>query len=126
MAVAVQKLGGSIGVEITGMTGHELVDRQAVEKTQELLEEHGVVVYREVHIDDDDLLAFTRMLGTPVVQPTGEHRLPEIQTITSDPAKTSKVMAEFRKGNFVWHIDGAMDDVPPKGNAAHRTRGRRG
>ncbi len=113
--MAVNKVGESIGVEITGITGDQLVNRDAADKTKALLEEHGVVVYREVHIDDDDLLAFTRMLGTPVVQPTGEHKYPEIQTITSDPSKTSKVMAEYRRGNFYWHIDGAMDDVPQKG-----------
>ena len=76
MSVAVSKLGESIGVEIAGMSGRELVDAQAADMTKELLGQHGVVVYREVHIDDDDLLAFTRLLGTPVVQPTGEHRLP--------------------------------------------------
>src|SRR6478752_5907179 len=97
MSIAVNKLGESIGVEITGMTGDQLVSRSTAHKTKALLGEHGVVVYREVHIDDDDLLAFTRMLGTPVVQPTGEHEYPEIQTITSDPSKTSKVMAEYRK-----------------------------
>jgi hypothetical protein len=114
MSVAANKLGGSIGVEITGITGHDLVDPEAADKTGALLEEHGVVVYREVHIDDDDLVAFSRMLGEVVVQPTGEHTYPEIQTITSDPAKTSKRMAEYRKGNLFWHFDGAMGDVPQK------------
>jgi alpha-ketoglutarate-dependent taurine dioxygenase len=115
MSVAVNKIEDSIGVAITGMTGQELVDRDAADRTQALLDEHGVVVYREIHIDDDDLLAFSRLLGKLVIQPTGEHKYPEIQTITSDPAKTSKVMAEYRKGNFVWHVDGAMDDIPQKG-----------
>jgi alpha-ketoglutarate-dependent taurine dioxygenase len=59
-------------------------------------------------------VAFSRMLGEVVVQPTGEHTYPEIQTITSDPAKTSKRMAEYRKGNLFWHFDGAMGDVPQK------------
>ncbi|MFY9919771.1 MAG: TauD/TfdA family dioxygenase, partial [Mycobacterium sp.] len=55
-----------------------------------------------------------RRLGTLVVQPTGEHRHPEIQTITLDPAKTDALLASYRQGNFHWHIDGATDEVPQK------------
>ena len=55
------------------------------------------------------------MLGTLVVQPTGEHEYPEIQTITMDPTKTSALMASYRQGNFLWHLDGAMDELPQKG-----------
>ena len=85
------------------------------EQAQRALDEHGVVVYRELGIDDDELLEFGRMLGTLVVQSTGEHRHPEIQTITLDPAKTNALLASYRQGNFHWHIDGATEDVPQKG-----------
>ena len=71
-------------------------------------------------------LAFSRMLGTLVVQPTGEHEHPEIQTITMDPTKTSEIMASYRKGNFLWHIDEAMDDVPQKGTLLTAPGGRSG
>ena len=57
-------------------------------------------MYREVSIDDDELLAFSRMLGTLVVQSTGEHQYPEIQTITLDPTKTNALLASYRQGNF--------------------------
>jgi hypothetical protein len=43
--------------------------------------------------------------GEVVVAPTGEHELPEIQTITSDPDKTNPALAAFRRGNFLWHSD---------------------
>ena len=115
MSETVTTLTPAIGVEITGLSGNELVDRQAADECQALLAEHGVVVYREVHIDDDDLLAFSRMLGTLVVQPTGEHKYPEIQTITLDPSKTNVMLAAYRQGNFLWHIDGLTDEVPQKG-----------
>lgn len=124
MSVTAHELGGSIGVEIVGMTASELVDRRAADDTQRLLDEHGVVVFREVHVDDEGLLAFSRMLGEVVVQPTGEHELPEIQTITTDPSKTSKTMALYRKGNFFWHIDGALADIPQKGTLCTRWCGR--
>jgi alpha-ketoglutarate-dependent taurine dioxygenase len=114
MSVTVTKLQPAIGVEITGMSASALVSPDAAEECQRLLDAHGVVVYRELGIDDDQLLAFSRMLGTLVVQPTGEHEYPEIQTITLDPAKTNALLASYRQGNFHWHIDGATDEVPQK------------
>jgi alpha-ketoglutarate-dependent taurine dioxygenase len=32
-----------------------------------------VVVYRDAHIDDDELIALSSTLGEVVVAPTGEH-----------------------------------------------------
>jgi alpha-ketoglutarate-dependent taurine dioxygenase len=115
MSVTVNKITPTTGAEVTGMSGGELVDRGVAEQCQSLLDEHGVVVYREVHISDEELLEFSRMLGTLVVQPTGEHKYPEIQTITLDPSKTNAILLSFRQGNFQWHIDGASDEVPQKG-----------
>jgi alpha-ketoglutarate-dependent taurine dioxygenase len=104
----------SVGLEITGMTAGDLVNPEAASEAHLALDEYGVVVYREVHLTDDQLLAFSRMLGTPVIQPTGEHEHPEIQTITMDPAKTNALLASYRQGNFHWHIDGATDALPQK------------
>jgi len=103
-----------VGLEISGLTAMDLLSPQGADEAQRALDEHGVVVYREVHITDEQLLAFSRMLGTLVVQPTGEHEHPEIQTITMDPTKTNPVLASYRQGNFHWHIDGATDAVPQK------------
>lgn len=104
----------AIGIEITGISGRELVDRRAAEQCQTALEEGGVVVYRDANIDDDDLIAFSGMLGKVVVTPTGEHEYPEIQTITLDPSRTNALLAAYRRGNFLWHIDGATDELPQK------------
>ncbi|MEX5636919.1 TauD/TfdA family dioxygenase [Parafrankia sp. FMc2] len=114
MSLVTTKLAPKIGVEITGLTGRELVDRKAADDCQAALDQYGVVVYREVHINDDDLVGFSRLLGEvviPKVNDPGEH--PEIATITLDPTKS--VLAGYRQGNFLWHIDGATDDLPQKG-----------
>jgi alpha-ketoglutarate-dependent taurine dioxygenase len=105
----------ALGLEVTGLSTDELVTPGGAQKAQEALDRYGVVVYREIHIDDDDLLALSRMMGTLVVQRTGEHEHPEIQTITLDPTKTDALLASFRQGNFHWHIDGATDELPQKG-----------
>jgi alpha-ketoglutarate-dependent taurine dioxygenase len=114
MARIAQPLTQTVGVEITGCHAAELLTADAAEQTRSALDRHGVVIYRELHAGDDELLAFSRLLGTVVVQPTGEHRHPEIQTITMDPTRTNALLASYRQGNFHWHIDGATEVTPQK------------
>ena len=114
MPVTIKAITPTVGLEIIGMTANQLVEPDTAAEAQHALDEHGVVVYREVNISDEQLLAFSRLLGKLVVQPTGEHHYPEIQTITLDPAKTNALLASYRQGNFHWHIDGAIDEYPQK------------
>lgn len=113
MSITVTGLTPHIGAEITGITGTELVDRATADACQAALDRHGVVVFPRIHIADADLVAFSRLLGevvVPKVNDPGEH--PEIARITLDPAKS--VLAGYRRGNFLWHIDGATDELPQK------------
>ena len=107
-------LTAAVGVQITGLSGSDLVDRRAADACLSALEQHGVIVYREMNISDADLVAFSRLLGDVVPNPTGEHEFPEIATITLDPTKTNAVLAWYRQGNFLWHIDGATDEIPQR------------
>ena len=122
MPPTTQTITSTIGLEVTGMTVDQFAAPHAAQEAQRALDEHGVVVYREAHLSDDELLAFSRRLGTLVVQPTGEHRHPEIQTITLDPAKTNALLASYRQGNFQWHVDGATVAVPQKASYSPRAR----
>jgi len=108
-------LSDDLGVMVEGLRPSDLVTAEAAAQCRQLLDERGVVVYRDVHVTDDELITFSGMLGTLVVQPTGEHERPEIQTITMRTDRTSEVMAGYRKGNFLWHFDGSMDSTPQKG-----------
>jgi alpha-ketoglutarate-dependent taurine dioxygenase len=114
MPVTTTEITPSVGVEIVGMAADALLEPQAAADTQQALDRYGVVVYREINISDEQLVSFSRRLGTLVVQPTGEHQYPEIQTITLDPSKTNALLASYRQGNFHWHIDGAIDEYPQK------------
>ncbi|SPM34759.1 Taurine dioxygenase, alpha-ketoglutarate-dependent [Mycobacterium rhizamassiliense] len=104
----------TVGIEITGCRPAELLTLDAAADTRSALDRHGVVIYRDLHISDDELVDFSRLLGTVVLQPTGEHNHPEIQTITMDPNKTNALLASYRQGNFHWHIDGATESIPQK------------
>jgi alpha-ketoglutarate-dependent taurine dioxygenase len=71
------------------------------------------VVYREANVSDEDLVAFSRLLGEVVILPMGtDEQHPEVSKITRDPSKSS--LAAYREGTFFWHIDGATRAVPEK------------
>lgn len=104
---------GTIGTERTDRTGCAFADPAVADECLALLDAHGVVVYRDAHIGDADLVVFSRMLGQVVVAPVGglpDH--PEISPVTLDPARSE--LAAYRKSTFFWHLDGAQDEVPQK------------
>jgi alpha-ketoglutarate-dependent taurine dioxygenase len=113
MTVTTEPISPEIGVEVSGLKGPELVDRARADECQALLDAHGVVVYREVHIGDEDLLAFTEMLGTVVIPKMGGLKdLPAVDVISMDPGES--VLAPYRKSTIFWHLDGTMDALPQK------------
>lgn len=113
MALSVTPIAPEIGVEFAGLSGHQLVDRKVADDLRKALQAHGVVVCREAHIGDADLVALSRMLGDVVVPPLGSAAgHPEVQKISLDPAKSE--LAAYQQGTFHWHLDGATDAVPQK------------
>jgi alpha-ketoglutarate-dependent taurine dioxygenase len=113
MSVTTQQITPEIGLEVTGLAGHELVDPARAAECQAALDANGVVVYREAGIGDADLLAFTEMLGTVVIPKMGgleEH--PGVDVISLDPAESS--LAKYRRSTIFWHLDGTTDELPQK------------
>jgi alpha-ketoglutarate-dependent taurine dioxygenase len=86
VSVTATRLKPEIGVEIAGLHGHVFVDRSVAVQCQALLDQHGVVVYREANVADDDLVAFSRLLGTVHERPSSEDSgYPEISIVSLDP-----------------------------------------
>ena len=103
----------AIGVEVQGRTGSEFRSPEIAEECRQLLARHGVVVYRQAHISDPDLVTFSRMLGEVVVSSAGSHPdHPEISPVSMDPARSP--LAGLRRSTIFWHADGLMDSVPQK------------
>ena len=106
-----QKLGATVGAEVLGIDReHLLHDDTLPAACMEALEENGVLVFRELHIDDETQIAFSKMLDdVGKAQPAAP---PGIYMVSLDPAKSHT--AAYTRGTFYWHIDGAQDDVPTK------------
>ena len=111
MAISTTKLGSNIGVEVHLGVDELLSDGVAAE-LMTLLEQHGVLVMRDLHLDDDTQRAVAHALGEVEMIPTLTGDKDEIFLVSLDPQKTAT--AEYLKGTFYWHIDGATDDIPTK------------
>jgi len=106
--MAAERLSPTVGAEVTGLDAERLVDAGVAAWCLRALEEHGVLVFRRLHLDDATQVAFSKLLGRVEVFGSGAH--PEIFRITLDPAKNPA--AVYLRGTFDWHIDGCTDDVP--------------
>ena len=70
-----------------------------------LLEERGVIIVREIHLNDEEQIAFTKTLG-----PAVDANKDRISKITIDPTENPR--ADYIRGAFFWHIDGTMLPEP--------------
>ena len=102
---------GAVGAEVNGVGAAQLTDDDALPaRCMHALEEHGVLVFRGLHIDDETQIVFSKRLDD--VGKSEPADAPRITLVTLDPAKTP--IAEYLRGTFAWHIDGAQDEVPAK------------
>jgi alpha-ketoglutarate-dependent taurine dioxygenase len=107
--ITTEKLGDSVGAQVHGITRDQLLhDDDLPAWTLEALEENGALVFRDLHLDDEAQVVFSRKLGKVEIFGKGEH--PEIFRVTLDPAKNPS--AQYLRGTFDWHIDGCTDDIP--------------
>lgn len=113
MSVSITPISESIGVEVRGLGSADFTSELTAAQCRRLLAAHGVIVYREAHISDANLVTFSRMLGEVVVAGTGGHPdFPEISPVTMDPTKSA--LAGLRRSTIFWHTDGLTDAVPQK------------
>ena len=107
--ITLEQLSPTVGAEVVGVDAARLLDDAALpEATLEALDAHGVLVFRNLHLDDATQVAFSRRLGRVEVFGKGEH--PEIFRVTLDPTKNRA--APYLRGTFDWHIDGLTEDIP--------------
>jgi alpha-ketoglutarate-dependent taurine dioxygenase len=108
--IATKKLTETVGAEVLDVGLDRLLHDDALpDACMEALEEHGVLVFPELVHDDATQVAFARRLGDLVTVPS--HAIPEITVISMD---ADNPLAEYFRGAFEWHLDGALDEIPCK------------
>ena len=70
-----------------------------------LLEERGVLIFREAQLSDEQQVKVAASLGN--IREEGKNG---IFKVTLDPKENTR--ADYLLGAFHWHIDGTHDDVP--------------
>jgi len=107
--ITTEKLGATVGAQVHGVDREQLLnDDDLPAWTLQALEDNGALVFRDLHLDDEAQVVFSRKLGKVEIFGKGEH--PEIFRVTLDPAKNPS--AQYLRGTFDWHIDGCTDDIP--------------
>jgi alpha-ketoglutarate-dependent taurine dioxygenase len=104
----------TIGAEVAGLAPDELVeDESVVPAVMDALEAHGVLVFRDLHLDPETQVAFCRRIGE-LDYSEGHYPVAGIYRVTRDATKNSA--AEYLKGTFHWHIDGCtpLHGEPPQ------------
>jgi len=96
-----------VGSIVTIDRGDFLTGTHATE-IQKLLVERSALVFPAMHLDDAEQLQFARTIGE-VFMVGGDK---ELQNISMDPAINP--VADYTRGAFYWHIDGANDPIPAK------------
>ncbi|MBU6265935.1 MAG: TauD/TfdA family dioxygenase [Sphingomonadales bacterium] len=113
MAFEVINLKDRIGSEIRTDKA-TLLSGERAKDIRDLLEQRGVIAFREIDMSDDEQIAFTHTLGTFAhewsEQKAGAEGKDAVYPITMDP--TINPVADYLKGAFFWHIDGTMAQTP--------------
>jgi alpha-ketoglutarate-dependent sulfate ester dioxygenase len=97
--ITVTKLASRIGARVDGVRLGSDLDRAAAEEIRQALLTHKVIFFRDQHhLDDQQQLAFARLLGTPIGHPAAAvlaaKGAPIITPINSDYGKATR-----------WHTD---------------------
>jgi alpha-ketoglutarate-dependent taurine dioxygenase len=114
-SLKIEKLSANVGAEVVGVDCDRLRDDDTLPAAiLDALEEVGVLVFRDLHLDPETQVEFCRKLGPIETNLTASHDVEGIFRVTLDRSKTAT--ADYFVGNFGWHIDGCTpnkDAYPP-------------
>jgi alpha-ketoglutarate-dependent taurine dioxygenase len=103
--LTINKLTESVGAEVIGLAPEQLAsDDGLAAAVLDALEDNGILVFRELHLDPPHQVEFCRRLGGIDHSADGPHPVAGIYPITLDSSTNSS--AAYLKATFDWHIDG--------------------
>jgi len=110
-ALEFRKLTSIVGAEVIGADVGRFRDDPDLPRTvADAVEEHGVLLFRGLNIDDETQIAFSRKLGP--LRTFADNPVPEIFDVGWND---SNRYSEYLRGNVSWHFDGVLDqDIQTK------------
>jgi alpha-ketoglutarate-dependent taurine dioxygenase len=97
-----RELAPHIGTELR-TSAATLLSGEISEDIRDLLEARGVVVFPEIHLTDEQQVAFTKTVGTYAPEQG-------VFKVTLDSRENPN--ADYLRSGFFWHLDGTMDSIP--------------
>ena len=112
--ISVAPLTPAIGAEITDVDLRDSLDDETLAEVRRALLEHGVIFFRDQHIDHEQHLEFGRRFGEVHVHPVAPSvdGRPELMRIQTDASSV-------RHNGDRWHSDVSCDEEPPMGSVLH-------
>jgi alpha-ketoglutarate-dependent taurine dioxygenase len=92
----------------------ELLSGELSAEINELLEQRGVLVFKQLHLTEDEQVKFTNQLGGNATEIGVDGGA--IFSISLDKGEHHKSVIEYLKGSLFWHVDGTMNPVPVRGS----------
>ena len=118
MAVTVRPLNAAVGAEISGVDLARLNDAEFA-PIEQAWNRYGALLFRDQHITDDDLLAFSRRFGDLDPPPIQEHGrqspegYPDIYVVSNVLDDKGAPIGALGAGEAVWHTDMSYLALPP-------------
>lgn len=101
----VEKLTETVGARVKGVDRDRLLkDAELPAAIRTALEEHGVLVFPGLNIDDETQATFCHGLGDVRIFP--DHKIPEIYEVSYNP---DNPFAKYVESTVNWHIDGLIE-----------------
>ncbi len=115
---------GPLGARVTGIDLARPVDAERASALCRAWAEHLLLVYPGQTLDDDQLIAFTRLFGEidpPGANPYGGPILPEHPEINviSNVVEGGRPIGNLGAGEATWHADMTYTEMPPRGSVLH-------
>jgi alpha-ketoglutarate-dependent taurine dioxygenase len=114
MALTTVDLTPRIGTELKTDKATLLSGGMFAVEIRKLLDQRGILIARDIGLEDADQIAFAKSLGTLRLGTIKSEGAEGVLKVTFDK-KENPAYAEYFRGNFYWHIDGTYDEVPPLG-----------
>ncbi len=95
-------------------TKEELLSGELSAEINDLLEQRGVLVFKQLHFTEEEQIVFTNQLGGNATEIGVDGGA--IFSISLDKGEHHKSVIEYLKGSLFWHVDGTMNPVPVRGS----------
>jgi alpha-ketoglutarate-dependent 2,4-dichlorophenoxyacetate dioxygenase len=131
MAIALRQIGPCFAAEVSGLDLTRPLTPAEVAAVHAGMDRYAVLVFHDQTLDDEQQLAFTRLLGDleraigTSLRAPDELRLPTTFADVSNLDKNQNVFARddrrrlFGLGNRLWHSDSSFKVVPAKYSILH-------